>query len=54
MSEIRARLNQAIATSCHERNSHVVQMRANFSIEGMEPSADDMSMQQRYIDGLSY
>jgi hypothetical protein len=44
-------LSETIATSRHERSSHVVQMRANFSIEGMEPSADDRQLQQRYIDG---
>lgn len=44
-------LNGAIAPSRHERRDHVVQMRANFSIEGIEPSPDDLSLQRRYIDG---
>lgn len=43
-----------VTTSRHERNDHVLQMRANFSIEGAEPSADDMCMQQRYIDGTQH
>ncbi len=44
-------LNEPIATSRQERSNHVVQMRANFSIEGVEASADDLQLQERYIDG---
>lgn len=40
-----------ITTSRAERSFYVTQMRANFSIEGMEPSADDLNLQRRYVDG---
>lgn len=64
MSETSARSTNAVAssnknnniilittTSRAERNFYVTQMRANFSIEGMEPSSDDLAMQQGYVDG---
>lgn len=63
MSEISVRSTDAVAsnnknnniliitTSRAERNFYVMQMRANFLIEGMEPSPDDLAMQQRYVDG---
>lgn len=34
-----------------ERAHHVAQMRANFALEGIHPHADDLDMEQRYIDG---
>lgn len=40
-----------ITTSRAERSFYVAQMRANFSIEGMEPRADDLDLQQRYVRG---
>ena len=41
------------ATTKAEREKHVAQMRANFAIEDMRPDADDLAMQQRYIDGTA-
>jgi hypothetical protein len=38
-------------TNREERAYHVAQMRANFAIEGMSPQADDLELQQSYIDG---
>lgn len=40
-----------ITTSRAERSFYVTQMRANFSTEGMEPSSDDLAMQQGFVDG---
>ena len=40
-------------TTKTEREKHVAQMRANFAIEGMQPDAEDLAMQQRYIDGTA-
>lgn len=40
-----------ITTSRAERSFYVTQMRANFSIEGMEPSSDDLAMQRGFVDG---
>jgi hypothetical protein len=33
-----------------ERARHVARMRANFAIEDMHAQADDLDLQQRYID----
>jgi hypothetical protein len=41
------------STTQAERSKHVAQMRANFAIENMHPDADDLNMQQRYIDGTA-
>ncbi len=38
-------------TSREERAHHVAQMRGNSAIEGMLPDADDLELQQCYIDG---
>lgn len=38
-------------TTREERACHVAQVRANSAIEGMLPQADDIELQQRYIDG---
>lgn len=43
-------MNTTIKT---EREKHVAQMRANQRIEGFEPDADDLAMQQRYIEGTA-
>jgi len=40
-------------TTKAEREKHVAQMRANNRIEGFLPDADDLAMQQRYIDGTA-
>ena len=40
-------------TTKAEREKHVVQMRANFAIEGLQPDAADLAIQQRYIDGTA-
>lgn len=37
-------------TTREERAHHVVQMRANFSLEDIHPQADDLELEQRYID----
>ena len=38
-------------TTREERVRHVVRMRANLAIEDMHAQADDLDLQQRYIDG---
>lgn len=40
-------------TTKTEREKHVHQMRANHRIEGFDPDAVDLAMQQRYIDGTA-
>jgi hypothetical protein len=42
---------QPYQTTREERARHVAQMRTNFAIEDMHPQADDLCLQQRYIDG---
>jgi hypothetical protein len=44
-------LVQPYQTTSEERAHHVAQMRANFAIEDMRAQADDLVLQQRYIDG---
>jgi hypothetical protein len=39
------------ATTREDRARHVAQMRANFALEGMLPRADDIELQQCYIEG---
>lgn len=39
------------ATTREDRTRHVVQMRANFALEGMLPQTDDLELQQCYIEG---
>lgn len=36
-----------------QRRQHVVTMRANFGIEDMQPTADDLAWQERYIEGTA-
>lgn len=50
MREVSRKANEATTTR-QERLTQVFQMRANFSIEGMEPRADDLALQQRYVQG---
>ena len=38
-------------TTRAEREKHVAQMRANHRLEGFEPDAEDLAMQQAYIEG---
>lgn len=40
-------------TTREDRAKHVAQMRANFAIEDMRPDADDLAMQQRYVEGTA-
>ena len=40
-------------TTKAEREKHVAQMRANHRIEGFKPDTEDLSMQQKYIDGAA-
>lgn len=35
------------------RRKHVAAMRANFAIEDMHPDAEDLALQERYIDGTA-
>ena len=35
------------------RDHHVTQMRANFLVKSMAPKAEDVALQQRYIDGAA-
>jgi hypothetical protein len=42
---------QPYQTTREERAHHVARMRANFAIEDMRAQADDLTLQQRYIDG---
>jgi hypothetical protein len=42
---------QPYRTTREERTLHVERMRANFAIEDMHAQADDLDLQQRYIDG---
>ncbi|MGZ5199210.1 MAG: antitoxin VbhA family protein [Telluria sp.] len=37
-------------TTREERAHHVAQMRASFALEGIHPQADDVDIEQRYID----
>lgn len=38
-------------TTREERAKHVAQTNANFRIEGFEPDAQDIQLQQEYIEG---
>lgn len=40
-------------SSREDRRQHVATMRANFAIEGMHPDAEDLALQERYIDGTA-
>jgi len=40
-------------TTKEQRRQHVATMRANFAIEDMHPDADDLALQERYIDGTA-
>jgi hypothetical protein len=40
-------------TTREERKRHVVQMLANFRLEGLEPDAADKQLQAAYIDGTA-
>lgn len=40
-------------TTRRARDHHVTQMRANFLIESLAPKAEDVALQQRYIDGVA-
>lgn len=40
-------------TTREERKRHVVQMLANFRLEGLEPDAADKQLQTAYIDGTA-
>lgn len=51
MGEISMKANETVTTR-QQRLTQVLQMRANFSIEGMEPRVDDLALQQRYVDGV--
>lgn len=42
---------QPYQTTREERARHVARMRANFAIEDMHAQADDLDLQQCYIDG---
>lgn len=42
---------QPYQTTREERAHHVARMRANFAIEDMHAQADDLILQQRYVDG---
>jgi hypothetical protein len=42
---------QVYQTTREERAHHVAKMRVNFAIEGVHAQADDLGLQQRYIDG---
>ena len=46
-------MNRHEPTTREERAHHVAQMRANFGIEGMEPSEEDARLQEAYIDGTA-
>lgn len=39
--------------SREQRRQNVAVMRANFAIEGMHPNAEDLALQERYIDGTA-
>lgn len=42
---------QTYQTTREERTRHVARMRNNFAIEDMHAQADDLDLQQGYIDG---
>lgn len=46
-------MNRHEPTTREERAHHVAQMRANFRIEGLEPSEEDARLQEAYIDGTA-
>lgn len=40
-------------TTREQRRQHVATMRANFGIEDMHPTAEDLAWQERYIEGTA-
>lgn len=44
-------MNQSATTTKKQRERHVAQMNANFRIEGFAPDAEDLKLQQQYIEG---
>lgn len=56
LAELRA-IDQVLIEQARERRAarekQVRQMRANNRIEGFEPDAGDLAMQQRYIEGTA-
>jgi hypothetical protein len=42
-----------MTTIKEQRRQHVATMRANFGIEDMHPTAEDLAWQERYIDGTA-
>lgn len=41
------------ATTAEERRRRIETMRANFAQEGMQPDAEDLALQERYIEGTA-
>lgn len=42
---------QSHPTTREERARHVATMNASFALEGIQPQADDLDLQRRYIEG---
>ncbi len=40
-------------TTKEQRRQQVATMRSNFNLEGMEPDAEDLAWQERYIEGTA-
>jgi hypothetical protein len=53
MTETSIPSSAVTTSSSYERDHQVTQMRANFSIEGIEPREDDLTWQHRYIEGTA-